>query len=198
VYPWWQETDAAEPLTQGDLIQGCPVAVFKEHLGFGADDSIETLLNTLRTGVGIQTVRSIIMTQACDLEQKKVRNVILCPAQTLDEFRADWEEDWTTKKGVPPKVDDWKSRLKEILAARVFNLALLHKREAADGVQLTTPTLVVDFHEVFSLPLDFLQLWAAKSGERRLRLMPPYREHLSQGFARFFMRVGLPVDIKDP
>jgi hypothetical protein len=30
---------------------------------------------------------------------------------------------------------------------------------------------------------------------RRLRLLPPYREHLSQAFARFFMRVGLPVDI---
>jgi hypothetical protein len=29
----------------------------------------------------------------------------------------------------------------------------------------------------------------------RLRLLPPYREHLSQSFARFFMRVGLPVDI---
>ena len=28
-----------------------------------------------------------------------------------------------------------------------------------------------------------------------LRLLPPYGEHLSQAFARFFMRVGLPVDI---
>jgi hypothetical protein len=27
------------------------------------------------------------------------------------------------------------------------------------------------------------------------RLLPPYREHLSQSFARYFMRVGLPVDI---
>jgi hypothetical protein len=25
--------------------------------------------------------------------------------------------------------------------------------------------------------------------------MPPYREHLSQAFARYFMRVGLPSDI---
>jgi hypothetical protein len=29
----------------------------------------------------------------------------------------------------------------------------------------------------------------------RLRLLPPYREHLSQAFARLFMRVGLPADI---
>ena len=35
---------------------------------------------------------------------------------------------------------------------------------------------------------------AASQGPR-LRLNPPYREHLAQAFARFFMRVGLPVDI---
>ena len=26
---------------------------------------------------------------------------------------------------------------------------------------------------------------------------PPYREHLAQAFARFFMRVGLPIDIPE-
>ena len=31
----------------------------------------------------------------------------------------------------------------------------------------------------------------------RLRLCPPYREHLAQSFARFFMRVGLPIDIPE-
>jgi hypothetical protein len=35
---------------------------------------------------------------------------------------------------------------------------------------------------------------AVRAGDR-LRLLPPYREHLSQAFARYFMRVGLPQDI---
>jgi hypothetical protein len=52
---------------------------------------------------------------------------------------------------------------------------------------------VVDFRNVFSLPFDFLKSYCAE-GER-LRLLPPYREHLSQAFARFFMRVGLPVPV---
>ena len=64
-------------------------------------------------------------------------------------------------------------------------------------MQVTTETTVVDFHEVFSLPVHFLELWLSRGGNRRLRLLPPYREHLSQAFARFFMRVGLPVDIDD-
>ena len=53
---------------------------------------------------------------------------------------------------------------------------------------------VVDFHRLYTLPLQFLRKRAGDEG-RRLRLQPPYREHLSQAFARYFMRVGLPVDI---
>jgi len=40
----------------------------------------------------------------------------------------------------------------------------------------------------------FIKLHLRKQGNR-LRLLPPYREHLAQAFARFFMRVGLPADI---
>ena len=54
--------------------------------------------------------------------------------------------------------------------------------------------LVVDFRSVFSVPINYLSA-KAKSQEKRLRLKPPFREHLSQAFARFFMRVGLPADI---
>jgi hypothetical protein len=53
---------------------------------------------------------------------------------------------------------------------------------------------IVDFRRVYSLPLTFLRSRAGRTGER-LRLLPPYREHMSQAFARYFMRVGLPQDI---
>jgi len=35
-----------------------------------------------------------------------------------------------------------------------------------------------------------------KELNERIRLLPPYREHLSQSFARYFMKVGLPQDIE--
>ncbi|WP_459875834.1 hypothetical protein [Desulfothermus naphthae] len=54
--------------------------------------------------------------------------------------------------------------------------------------------LVVDFRNVYGVPFDFIVELAKKRG-KRLRLLPPYREHLSQAFARFFMRARLPVDI---
>jgi hypothetical protein len=49
---------------------------------------------------------------------------------------------------------------------------------------------------------DILRDFTVLVGTRRrsnrlsgLRLCPPYREHLAQAFARFFMRVGLPIPI---
>ncbi|MEK7846207.1 MAG: hypothetical protein AAB257_04505 [Nitrospinota bacterium] len=54
--------------------------------------------------------------------------------------------------------------------------------------------MVVDFRSVYSIPFPLINEIKDKQ-QKRLRLLPPYREHLSQAFARFFMRVGLPVDI---
>ena len=55
--------------------------------------------------------------------------------------------------------------------------------------------LVADFREIFSLPLDYVARLADEAGERN-RLRSPYLEHFSQAFARLFMRVGLPSDIR--
>src|SRR5437588_49586 len=54
--------------------------------------------------------------------------------------------------------------------------------------------LLVDIRRIFTLSVDMVRELAAAQSPR-VRLLPPYREHLSQAFARFFMRVGLPVDI---
>jgi hypothetical protein len=54
--------------------------------------------------------------------------------------------------------------------------------------------LVADFREIYSLPIEYLKQHAESLGPR-WRLQPPYLEHFSQAFARFFMRVGLPASI---
>ena len=53
---------------------------------------------------------------------------------------------------------------------------------------------LIDFHALFTLSVQLAQEFANQAGSR-VRLLPPYREHLSQSFARLFMRVGLPTDI---
>jgi hypothetical protein len=59
---------------------------------------------------------------------------------------------------------------------------------------LETDFLVLDFRSLFGVPIAMARDLAKIQSPRR-RLLPPYREHLAQAFARFFMRVGLPVDI---
>jgi len=54
--------------------------------------------------------------------------------------------------------------------------------------------LVVDFKNVYGIHYSTLEN-IVKKQNKRIRLLPPYREHLSQAFARYFMRVGLPQDI---
>jgi hypothetical protein len=78
--------------------------------------------------------------------------------------------------------------------ARRGNLPGFHVLSACVLPGLVREVRVVDFRRVYSLPLPFMRKRATVS-RPRLRLLPPYREHLSQAFARFFMRVGLPVDI---
>jgi hypothetical protein len=131
------------------------------------------------------------MTQACDLEYEKVRNVVLCPLFSLSEYKTAWEEEMR-QKAQNPTARAWRRHCEDICDGFVWNLSILNANTTGE---LTTEHLIVDFADVYTVPRDFLEAFLAKRGQSRLRLLPPYREHLSQSFARFFMRVGLPVPV---
>jgi hypothetical protein len=80
---------------------------------------------------------------------------------------------------------------KQLVDGIVPSLSLLHKREREPRLEWS----VVIFHWLSTLPKIFLRDFAASLGPR-LRLRSPYREHLAQAFARYFMRVGLPHDAR--
>lgn len=193
-YPWYEEVPPDTPLTQGDIVESCPVLVFAEIPPLSGSLGVEELVKQLDEAHAVQFVRSIVMTQACDLAYGRVRNVILCPAYHLDEWKALWEE---RERRLNPaqlrSVNRWNGHTKQIKDGKIWNLTMLDTW--ASGAGSPTPHQVVDFHEVFSVPLEFLTAWLRAQGKPRVRLCPPYREHLSQAFARFFMRVGLPQDI---
>ena len=77
--------------------------------------------------------------------------------------------------------------------ARRGNLPAFHVLAECNLPNIQREIRVVDFRRAYSLPIGFMRGQANKAD--RVKLLPPYREHLSQAFARFFMRVGLPVDI---
>jgi hypothetical protein len=183
--PWYERVTGDAGILQGDLILDCPLLVWKSDLeieGEGKDEELATLFEIVAEDV-------VVMTQACDLEQRKVTEVVVCSLYNLEEMRTLWVK---TQQGTSDKA--WHNFFDKITSGSVWNLAVLNKGES-NG--LSTPHRIVDFHNIATIPLPYLQSIAAKRGPR-LRLRPPYREHLSQSFARYFMRVGLPSNVDSP
>jgi hypothetical protein len=181
---WYAEVSAQSKITQGDLIFDCPVLEWTGTVKAGSVDELKGLSEAILADI-------VVMTQACDLAQSKVDNVIVCPHYSLTQFKDDWEKA-IKAKGENPTAKSWKRQCDDICDGYVWHLSMLNCKEEGD---LRLERRIVDFHNVYSLPIDFLQSFVESSKNKRLGLLPPYREHLSQAFARFFMRVGLPVNI---
>jgi len=164
---WTQVT--SDLLAQGDLLLKCFVPVFPPD--FGATPSAQE--------VPVATANLIVVTQSCDLENRKVQLVALCPIHSLAEFEA-VNSDFA-KKG----------KWEEVRQGRREGLYLL---PSPTQPQNNREALVVDFRQIVSLPFAYLTRHAGQLGPR-WRLQSPYLEHFSQAFARFFMRVGLPSAI---
>lgn len=166
----WYELVESGTLEQGDLLFQCPVSVLvSQSLPTSPEQPVQ---------VDLQTLDVIVMTQSCDLENGKIPDVVLC---------AHWEVEEAKRQGLPLSK---KEALSEVQKGRRPRYTLLNRAEI-----LPLNLRVVDCGRVFCLPFSYVQALAVSQGPR-LRLRSPYREHLSQAFARFFMRVGLPQDIQ--
>ena len=170
-YPWYEPVTGND-IEQGDILDNCPVFIWPmDPAANRSGESSEPVT------VDFERRTVIVMSQTCDMVKgrEKIREVLLCGV---------WDPADLGTLGT-------KSSLEEMRKGRLPAFALLneHRRGAFD-----VGHRVVDFRTIHSLPLAVCRQIAFSSG-RRLRLLPPYREHLSQAFARFFMRVGLPVDI---
>lgn len=189
---WYDLVDPSAPLTQGDLIFDCPVLTWKSGKLIGEKSSPES--EVLQRSVDAISVDVVVMTQACDLEQNKVENVILCPHVSQTEHKVAWENEMTACRQNPSS-RAWKAHCDDICNGFLFNYAMLNRGQigkAEIGVRF------VYFHDVYTVPRFFLQSLLMSRRLPRFRLLSPYKEHLSQAFARFFMRVGLPTPIETP
>jgi len=166
---WWTEIDGKE-ISQGDFLANCPVPI--------VPDSFDPTLEEV--GLTIEERDVIIITQSCDLFNNKANLVALCPVYSLIEMELKIPR-YTEKNA-------WE-------AVRQGRNEGLHMISSFNGPDQNKSSMVVDFRQIYSLPIAFLRNFAAKAGLRK-RLNSPYLEHLAQSFARFFMRVGLPSSIK--
>ncbi len=170
-YPWYRLTTGDE-LAQGDVLEAFPV--------FLPPDDLEDWNESASAFFTTEERNVVLMTQTCDLVKgrEKVSEVLLCPGWPLSRYQAG--EHLATTKG--------REEVRRGILPGIHMLASCELPDFAREVR------IVDFRQVYSLPLRFVRQRAVASGPR-MRLLPPYREHLAQAFARYFMRVGLPADI---
>jgi hypothetical protein len=168
-YPWY-DLVTGDDLEQGHLLEACPVFSPPEDLA--VSPVTEAVFRWEQRDV-------VVMAQTCDLVKgrEKVTEVLLCPVWARSELTEGY---LATAKGMEE--------------ARRGNLPGFYVLAACALPGVSREVRVVDFRRVYSLPLGFVRRQATATPSR-LRLLPPYREHMAQAFARFFMRIGLPVDI---
>jgi hypothetical protein len=168
-YPWYKIIEG-DSLYQGDFL--CDFEILIPEVSTQSE----------QVPAQYKKLDVVIMTQTCDIIQSKVESLLLCPCWDFWEFVAAAKE-----KGF-----NWGKDQREAL--RRGNIPGYYLSNEADQGELKMRLTIVDFHEVYTAPTNVVREFALRTG-KRLRLLPPYREHLAQAFARFFMRVGLPVDI---
>ncbi|MCB0802531.1 MAG: hypothetical protein KDB74_05480 [Flavobacteriales bacterium] len=171
-YPWYEQTDNNSPIEQGEFVLACPIVIPPENYSEG-----ETI------DVQISEINCIILSQSCDLQNGKLEIALVCPFFSLQKFIAGLEESGKNSS-------ERKKTIENLRKGILPGYHLLNKV----NINEVEDYYIVDFRNVYGVHMSSLLKLTSKSD--RIRVLPPYREHLSQAFARFFMRVGLPQDIK--
>jgi hypothetical protein len=111
---WYEKVNPDSRLLQGDLIHDCPLVGWQDNEVEIRDAFDGESLSGMITAVSADVV---VMTQSCDLEQNKVKNVLLCPHISLREFREAWARQMQ-EKGQNPTEKAWKNICDDICGGR--------------------------------------------------------------------------------
>lgn len=171
-YPWYEVINLSDNILQGDFVDDCPIVIPPKTL----DDEQEITIKFLNT---------IILSQSCDLENGKLDIVLVCPYSNYKDFIASHPNSRDGSKNGIKKVTD------NLLQGNYPSYHILQKDDNCN----LDDYIIVDFKNVYGVQFEYLKTHMSNI-KSRTRLLPPYREHLSQAFARYFMRVGLPINIE--
>jgi hypothetical protein len=166
---WYSIINGETALMQGDFFFSCKLL------------NQISIIDTTEIDAETEIHDIVILSQSCDLAAKKIDRALVCPVYQLE-----------TLSGLHADYKNKKAR-EELRKGNRIGYHLLNKPPHQNGLS-KDDFYVVDFKKPYSVALNILEE-LTNHNPTRLRLNSPYREHLSQAFARFFMRVGFPSDI---
>ncbi|XXY51476.1 hypothetical protein WME91_10070 [Sorangium sp. So ce269] len=194
-WPWYDVVSGG-PADQCDIIVDYPV--IRLPSGGGADELEKVITSVL------------VMNQTCDLTNDKgISSLVLCPVVSVATFvvthpqfrqEAAKTADRLNVAVPDPGASDFEARawhiiqnsrdlkkqIDAITKGQRSAYVTLHRHDAEPAF----PMSLVTFNQVIVQPRSSVDRWMSSHGTR-LRIRPPYREHVSQAFGLFFMRVGL-------
>lgn len=171
-YPWYDAVSGDE-LEQGDILLKFPLYIPPPNIQELGSKASPVSFTPMLTDV-------IILSQSCDLVNGKTTSVLLIPVDSLSDARSK-----------NPHLNTG-----ELENIRKGNRPPIHMINACDLPDLKREISLVDFRRLYTSPVEVVKSHA-RTATQRARLLSPYKEHLSQGFARFFMRVGIPSPIPE-
>ena len=122
----------------------------------------------------------MLMTQSCDINDPSLSHLVFCPIWTRAQIEAKDATFFASGK------------ITYLAKYRMIGWYPIEKCEISG---LERPWRVVQFQRIITVARESTDQYL-KEAKPRLRLLTPYREHMSQHFARFFMRVGLPRELE--
>lgn len=173
----WYALVQGDALEQGDILERCPIFEIPKDFPWPliADD-----VGTLDIDVSERDL--VVLSQSCDLaagQKSDMWQVLLCPVCSISDVA---------------KVSRFLGSPYGQEHCRRGHLPAYHMIDGCKDERWSREVSVVSFRDVWGLPLAFVRKVAAACGPRA-RMQSPYKEHLAQAFARYFMRVGLPADV---
>lgn len=182
-YPWYSLIQPSEAIEQGDFfldLQVMSVVPTQSNPLQGLQEN--AILEQRSTS---KIADCVVLTHSCDFQEDTPSDyqVVVCPFFEVE------KDDAQNFKYIGK--DKWES----YVAGRKNEFYLLNEFQTPEAVEneLNFFYRVVELKTTYVIPYGVLLSIA--NTRRRVRLLPPYREHLSQAFAKRFMRVGLPVNI---
>lgn len=175
-FDWYSLIQNTAGIEQGDFLDNFPIPIppiesYDEVINEEGEKNIP---------INIQLFNFIVMTQSCDFQKMQdIESVILCP-------RVDFQVAFDGKSKT-----DKKSCWVRLTQGRIINIHLINKCEITN---YDFDYQTVNLRDIYSVPYGYVKK-VASNIPNRVRLLSPYKEHLSQAFARQFMRVGLPLDL---
>jgi hypothetical protein len=78
-FNWYKEISFSTDLTQGDIITDCNIPLPNTSIY----DAILENTEEVKAGIEITIANVIVLSQACDIANSKITNIVLCPISPL-------------------------------------------------------------------------------------------------------------------